>query len=60
MPRLMLLDAQPCDYPAVHIFAHQVVDGAGNRVTAAHTLAEAEAIRDRYATRYPGKKFFAE
>lgn len=55
----MLLDAEPCEYPAgVVITAFQVVDGAGNQVTGCNSLAEADAIRARYAARYKKQTFY--
>lgn len=55
----MLLDAEPCEYPAgVVITAFSVVDGAGNLVTGCNTKAQAQAIRDRYAARYPKQTFY--
>lgn len=57
-PRLMLLGMEPCEYPALQIWAHTVTDGAGNLVCGAHTKGEAERIRDRYAANYPQRRFY--
>ena len=59
-PRLMLLGMEACEYPVLQIWAHQVVDGHGNVVCGAHTIGEAQRIRDRYALKYPKSNFFAE
>jgi len=59
-PRLMLLGMEPCEYPALQIWAHTVVDGAGNLVAGAHTKGQAEAIRSRFAAHFPDKKFYTK
>lgn len=59
-PRLMLLGMEACEYPALQIWAHWVIDGQGNEVCGAHTLGEAQRIRDRYASKYPTSTFYAE
>jgi len=59
-PRLMLLGMEPVEYPALQIWAHRVLDGAGHTVCGAHSKSEAETIRARYAARFPGKSFYVD
>lgn len=57
-PRLMFMDAEPCDMDLpVVIIAFRVVDGGGKLITGCNTQADAERVRDRFAARYPDKSF---
>lgn len=56
----MLLGMEPCEYPALQIWAYTVKDGAGNLVCGAHTKGEAERTRTRYAARFPERRFYVD